>query len=599
MSRASMEKSIVRGNIGIDIKSVDSVQVHTSKTDTAQTLEEEVEYNEFGQPLPKGIILWACTGALALANFLAALDIMIVTTIINDVGAHFDAYAKTGWIIAGYSLPNALMSLLWGRIAFSFLGFKTAMLSAIVIFEIGSLICALANSMDMLIGGRVIAGIGGSGIQSLSFVIGSTLVSPRGRGFIIAFMSASFGIASVIGPFIGGAFTSHVTWRWCFWINLPVGAVALVIFTWVYNPTGKKQVLLTIHDLKELSEKVKKVRFKDLLKHLLFKLDIIEFMLISAGIVCILLAFTFGGNRFKWGSYSIILLFVIGGCLVIVALVYDFVIFPNLQIVKANYIQYQPLISWKNLRIRGIFTASMTTFFFCIGYMSQTVYYVQFFQLIYNSSPWKASIHLIAVMIPTVLTAVVCGFLNGKFGYVKPITVAGMCLAVIGAGLLTLLDNHSNSAQHIGLLILPGVAFGACNQCTMMAAQIELDKKSPTFKSDFVAVTTLNSFLKNCGQAVGSIISASVFGGAVMNKIGKSSYHSEIRSVDDLIIYRAEHFDGARSVLGNMISDSVKDVFYMALGWCALAFLFAIFTSNKKIEAPKKGEPVDVEAQKS
>ena len=168
--------------------------------------------NAMGEDLPSGIVLYTCAFSLALAIFLAALDIMIVSTIIEDVAKKFGAYSKTGWIFAGYSLPNALLALLWGRIA-SIIGFKSCMLAAIIIFEIGSLISGVANSMNMLIGGRVIAGVGGSGIQSLAFVIGSNLVDERRRGLIIACMSSAFAVASVIGPFLGGAFTTHATWR--------------------------------------------------------------------------------------------------------------------------------------------------------------------------------------------------------------------------------------------------------------------------------------------------------------------------------------------------------------------------------------------------
>ncbi|CAL9729584.1 azole resistance protein 1 [Monosporozyma unispora] len=550
---------------------------------------DDEEFNEFGEKLPKGLILWSCTFALALANFIAALDIMIVTTIMDEVSKVFNSYSKVGWVIAGYSLPNAVLALLWGRLADDVFGFKCAMLLSILIFEIGSLICALANSMNMLIGGRVIAGIGGSGIQSLSFVIGSTLVSMRGRGFIMAFMAASFGIASVVGPFIGGAFTTHVTWRWCFWVNIPIGGLALAIFVWFYNPTGKKNILQELNDVKEFFKDIKKITLHKFITDLLFKFDIVEFIFSSAGLVCLLLGLTFGGSDYSWDSYTVVIFLTFGSVLIIVALLYDFIIFPRFNIVKANFTKYQPLISWNNMKKPGIFTASMVMLFYSISFMSQNAYYVQFFQLVYNETSWRASIHLITLMVTTVITSVLCGGMVRKLGYVKPILIFSMVCGVVGSGILLLLDNHSTSAMHIGLMILPGIAFGCSIQCTMMAAQLDLDKSSPTFRTDFISITTFNSFLKNCGPAVGGVISNTIFSGVLSKKICHSELGETVSTVNDFLSNRTSKFDGATSESGDMISDSVKAVFYMALGWCILAFLFSLFVSNKRIISGDKG----------
>ncbi|SMN17676.1 similar to Saccharomyces cerevisiae YGR224W AZR1 Plasma membrane transporter of the major facilitator superfamily [Maudiozyma saulgeensis] len=556
------------------------------------------ELNAFGQPYPKGVVLYACTFSLALANFLAALDIMIVTTLIDDVGQKFHAYSKTGWVVAGYSLPNAVLSLVWGRLASSVFGFKPSMIISIIIFEVGSIVCASAQSMNSLIGGRVIAGIGGSGIQSLTFVIASTIVTERQRGIIIAFMGASFGIASVVGPFLGGVFTTHVTWRWCFWINLPLGGLALVIFIVFYNPYERSDLNGLLSGVFSFS-KISPIKLAWFLKLnnwyrlfdiMIFQFDIVEFILSSAGIVCLLLGFTFGGNRYNWNSYSTILLFIFGGGLIVLSLIYDFFIFPSFSKVKQN-IQYQPLISWKNIKRRGIMTANVTVFFICLGYMTQIIYVVQYFQLIFNSSPWKASVHLIACVVPTVFTVIICGAINGRLGWVKPITLFGVTTGIIGAGLMTLLDNHATSAQKIGLLILPGVAFGATIQGTMIGAQIELDETSTTYRSDFVSITTLNSFLKNLGQAIGGVICEAVFSASILNKISDANIQIEENkpnSSESIVSYRSAHFDGPNSKLGDMLSDSIKNVFYMALGFYALGFIFGIFTTNKKVNLKKK-----------
>ena len=124
---------------------------------------------------PMGLSLYLCLASLTLVLFITALDILIVGTIIDVVAEQFGNYSKTGWLVTGYSLPNAILSLIWGRFA-SIIGFQHSLILAILIFEAGSLIAALASSMNMLIVGRVVAGVGGSGLQTLCFVIGLSLI---------------------------------------------------------------------------------------------------------------------------------------------------------------------------------------------------------------------------------------------------------------------------------------------------------------------------------------------------------------------------------------------------------------------------------------
>ena len=325
--------------------------------------------------------------------------------------------------------------------------------------------------------------------------------------------------------------------------------------------------------------------WRKLFMELIFMYDIIEFVFCSAGFTCILLAFTFGGNRYAWNSASIIILFIIGIVLVVLAGIYDFLVFPKFNIVKATP-HYQPLMSWTNIKKPGIFTVNIALFLTCAGYISQFTYIVQYFQLIYNDSAWRAAVHLVACIISTVVTAILCGVITDKTRQIKPIIVISSIFGVVGAGILTLLNNNANNSALIGLLILPGVAFGGLAQSSMLASQIQLDKKSPTFRSDFVSITTFNTFCKNLGQALGGVISNTVFSAAAVKKLTKANIQlPDGTTVDNLVIYRQTNFDGSHSKLGNIISESLTDVFYMALGFYALSLIFAVFASNKKVTA--------------
>lgn len=470
----------------------------------------------------KGFALYACLGSLTLALFLSALDILIVSTIIETVSRDFNEYSKSGWLVTGYSLPTALLSLVWGRAA-SIIGFKSSMLLSIIIFEVGSLVSALANSMNMLIGGRVISGVGGSGLQTLCFLIISTLVNERSRGMAISVLSCSFAVASIVGPFLGGAFTTHVTWRWCFYINLPIGGLAFLVFVLSYNPNGGNSIKNFTKAVRSISH----VDFGGLLKaksyyntfeKLVFKFDFVGFALCSAGFCLILLGLTFGGNEYSWGSGTIIAYLVIGIVLSIAFFLYDFFVFNRFKAPRENMV-YRPLVSWNVISKPGVITATAVNFTICLMYNAQVIYIVQFFQLIHGSTAWKAGIHLIACVVPTIITVNISGIINGKTGHVKFIIVVGVVAAIVGAGLLTLLDNNSGSSKHIGLLILPGIAFGAIIQSTLMSSQIQIDKSSPSFRHDFISVTTINSFAKALGTAFGGVISNTVFTTSVHNKL--------------------------------------------------------------------------------
>ncbi|SCV02323.1 LAMI_0G17876g1_1 [Lachancea mirantina] len=538
-----------------------------------------------------GVRFYVCFGSLALSLFLAALDILIVGTIMETVAAKFNGYSLTGWLVTGYNLPNALLSLLWGRLA-TVWGFKASMLLSIVVFEIGSLVAALAKSMNMLIAGRVVAGFGGSGIQTLCFIILSTLVTDRTRGTAVSILSCAFAVASIVGPFLGGAFATHVTWRWCFYINLPIGGLAFVVFLLSYNPDREN----TYENFKILMNRVRRAPYNEVLKPsfyfklyraVVFKFDFIEFALCSAGFTLILLGLTFGGNRYSWSSGSIIAYFVVGILLVIASLIYDFVVFDRIK-PNTEHIPYMPLLSWRVISKPGVLIPNIATFCTCFAYNCQIVYIVQYFQLVWGDSPWKASVHLIAPVIATVISLVFCGAILKNTGQVKAVLVLGGIIGAVGSGILTLLSPNSNNSAKIGLLILPGVSFGCIQNGAMLSSQIQIPKDHPLFKFDFISVTTFNAFTKMLGTAFGGILSNTVFTTSVHNQLSKiqpPSAHSS--SVDELISYWYTNYGGRDSKEVHIFMKAIKDVFWMGLGLAALATIACIFSSNKTLGSKK------------
>lgn len=543
-----------------------------------------------------GIKLYATIGSLTLVLFLAALDVLIISASIEVIAEQFKDYSKSGWIVSGYSLTEALLTLLWGRFA-TIIGFKSSLLVSILIFEAGSLISAISNSMNMLIGGRVVAGIGGSGIQSLCFVIASTLTSDRSRVIIISVLSCAYAIAAVVGPFLGGALTTHITWRWCFYINLPIGGLAFVVLAMVYNPSGRKSIKgvfsVTKANYRRGMGRLLTARFYSKIPNwLVFQIDFVGFVLCTAGFTLLLLGLTFGGSMYAWSSGTIIVWLVVGVLLITASLVYDFVLFPRFKQVRKDA-SCMPLLPWCVVSRPGIFTSNTAVFLGCIAYSAQIVYAVQFFQLVRGASAWTASIHLLSLDVSDIITVVIGGVVNRTTGHVKPILVTGVVAGVVGAGMLTLLNNESGSSKHIGLLILPGVASGATLQSSLLSCQLQIPKNSATFTPDFVSATTVHTFFVSLGMSFGSVLATTVFGASLRSRIASSGLDSmSTKSVDELVTYRTQNFDGVKSKLGYIFSDSIRNVFWMALGFCGLAFVFGIFTSSKKVNLEDSDETV-------
>ncbi|OJJ51442.1 hypothetical protein ASPZODRAFT_148720 [Penicilliopsis zonata CBS 506.65] len=380
-----------------------------------------------GHVYPTGMKLGLLMTSLYIAMFLVAL---------------------VGWYGAAYMLTNCALLLVFGKI-YIFLNVKTVFLTTVVLFEVASAVCGAAPNSVAFIIGRAIAGLGAAGVQEEILVLivyaAPLAKQPQYQGFF----GAVYGISSIVGPLIGGAFTSNVSWRWCFYINLPFGGVVLLfVFFLLRVPEG--------------------VSFRDspaVWKHKLAQLNLEGVVILLSGVVCLCLALQWGGFTYSWSDGRIIALLTV----VIVLLI----AFISIQILRPKTATVPPHIFIQR-SILARFWVSCT-----VGvHMTLFVYYLPiWFQTVKGDSAVESGIHLLPMVIAMVVSSILSGIGTVRVGYYTPILIAGTCLVSVGSGLLTMLQVDSTTGQWIGYKIVYGFGLGCCFQAPKMAAQTVLPRR--------------------------------------------------------------------------------------------------------------------------
>ncbi|KFG86085.1 putative MFS multidrug transporter [Metarhizium anisopliae] len=397
---------------------------------------------------------------------------MIITTAIPQITDEFQSKGHVGWYGTAYLLTNCAFQLVFGKL-YKFLPVKTIFLASLLLFEAGSAICGAAPNSIALIFGRVIAGLGAGGILPGVMMIIVYAIPLHKRPKYQGFFGALFGVASVLGPTVGGAFTTHVTWRWCFYINLPIGlpVMALIFF------------LLDIPDQPGTESS---------LEHRLKQVNILGFICLVPGIICLCLVLQYGGTTYKWNDGRIIALFVVAFVLLIA--------FALVQLWLPDQAILPPRIFIQRSIASGFWVS------LCVG-AHQTIflYYLPiWFQAILGKPAVESGIDLLPMVLLTAAAAILNGQLVSVIGYYTPSLIIGVCLTAIGAGLLTTFGVDSSQGKWIGYQILYGLGLGLASQAPNMAAQTVLAKQDVAIGASlmFFVQTLFGAIFVSVGQNV-------------------------------------------------------------------------------------------------
>ncbi|KAK3990910.1 putative efflux system protein [Cladorrhinum sp. PSN332] len=470
----------------------------------------QVQTREDGEEYPAGMKLALIVLALCLSVFVMALDNSIISTAIPKITDQFQSLPDVGWYGSAYLLTTAALQLLFGRF-YTFFSIKWVYLIAIFIFEVGSLICGVANNSVTLIIGRAIAGVGSAGIFSGALTILAYSVPLNKRPIYTGAIGSMYGLASISGPLMGGAFTDEVTWRWCFYINLPIGAVTIAVIAFFF-PDPKRQE----------SEESKNQSWKQKI----WQFDPIGTVVFMPAVISLLLALQWGGTEYDWNSWRIILLFVIFAVLI--------VIFIFVQWKQQDMATVPPRIFLK----RSVWSSGF--FIFCLGgaFLGCIYYLPLWFQAVKDASAVRSGIMNLPMLIGLVIVSVVVGGIVTVWGYYTPFMIVCSILSTIGYGLMITFEPDTGAGKWIGYQILIGVGIGAGMQQPLMAVQTVLDIKDvPTGASVII-------FLQTLGGALFVAVSQNVF----TNKL-----------VEHVAEYAPEAFEGDASAILLVGATSVQE----------------------------------------
>ncbi|UYQ61854.1 MDR family MFS transporter [Streptomyces peucetius] len=507
---------------------------------------QEVSTAQVG-PAPEGQArrtVLVAIGALLLGMLLAALDQTIVATALPTIVSELGGMDHLSWVVTAYMLAATAATPLWGKLGDQY-GRKKLFQTAIVIFLIGSALCGIAQDMPQLIVFRAVQGLGGGGLMVLSMAIVGDLVPPRERGKYQGLFGAVFGATSVLGPLLGGFFTEHLTWRWVFYINLPIGVVALLVIAAMLHIPVRK----TRHTI-----------------------DYLGTFLIASAATCLVLVASLGGTTWAWGSAQIIALAVLGAVLLAVFVA-----------VERN--AAEPVLPLKLFRIRTFTLVAVISFVIGFAMFGAMTYLPTFLQVVQGISPTMSGVHMLPMVFGLLITSTASGQIVSRTGRWKVFPILGTAVTALGLLLLHQLRESSSTWQTSLFFFVFGAGLGLVMQVLVLVVQNAVGYE------DLGVATSGATFFRSIGASFGVAIFGTIFTNRLEHKLtdalagrpvppgaGPAELAADPRAIAELPA------DLRPSVL-HAYSTSITDVFLYAVPVVVLAFLIAWFLKEDKLRA--------------
>ncbi|KAK6812758.1 Major Facilitator Superfamily protein [Aspergillus parasiticus SU-1] len=522
-SEAEVDKGKERGSD--QVSDVEKESIVPSQAGQKTGEESESRYQ------PRTLKFWLIISCNLLSLFVVTLDRTIVSTAIPRITDEFDSLGDIGWYGSAFLLTGATSQLLYGRIYRAY-DMKRVFLLSIVIFEIGSAICGAAPNSGAFIAGRAIAGFASAGVFSGCMLILIPMIPLHKRPMFQGMFGGVFGVSSVMGPLVGGAFTSSVTWRWCFYINLPIGAVTIILLFLIWDPPKSN------YDPASIGTHLK-------------RLDPLGMFFFVPAIVSLLLALQWGGSTYSWSNGRVIALFLLFGVLIL--------LFAAVQILRPE----TATIPARVITQRSMFCAALYTLFISSSMILMVYFLPIWFQTVKLVSPIKSGIYTLPLMLSMVLATFIAGFMTQKTGYYVPAMYICPCILSVGLGLMSTFNLNTDLSHWVGYQFLSGFGLGFGMQVSGLVVQRVLPF------ADVPIGIALVFFLQQLGGSVFATIGQSILTNYLMSQL------SDVPGLDSKEIFN----NGATSLASVVPPEYMVQVRQAYNGACTKIFLAAMGVS--------------------
>jgi len=501
-------------------------------TETVISTTETASVSTTTSPLTHRQILVVFSG-LMLGMFLAALDQTIVSTALPTIVGDLGGLNHLSWVVTAYLLTSTASTPLYGKIS-DLYGRKIMFQSAIVIFLIGSVLSGLAQNMGQLIGFRAVQGMGAGGLMAMAMAIIGDIVSPRERGRYQGYTGAVFAVSSIGGPLIGGFFVDHLSWRWVFYINVPIGILALVVTSSVLRLPFIRRP---------------------------HAIDYLGSALLVAAVSCLLLVTVWGGSEYAWGSTTIISLAIAGVVLVGLFLAQE-------------HRAAEPVLPLRLFRNPIFSVANGVGFIIGMSMFGVIIFVPLFLQVVNGASPTRSGLLMTPMMVGMIIGSVGSGRLITQLGRYKIFPVTGTAIMAFGLFLLSRFDTDTSRLKQSLAMAVVGLGLGLVMQVLVLVVQNAVESR------DMGVATSASSFFRSMGGAFGVAVFGSVFNNRLtahlteMVLVGPPVDPEVLQSGPQVL--RALPPETRDPVIG-AYAQALHDTFLLGVPFAVLAFIVVLF----------------------